>query len=234
MSSSTIRTTIRPGQRTLEQLAAEQQSVLANRGTLAEQFTGKRTAELTARGLEKAEELGGLLGRLDAAAPIAGARELSKTRSVLEQAEKGGSLEDARQAIEKLEAESIRSWSDRKERELLLEELADRAGVRVKKGTRQLQADGRLTASVEIPGHGTVPVSISGSRSAGDGDGSAALWRTVESDISGDGTQEGACRAQREAIESVKEKMGDQMSIADSEEAREPAPQPHRVSRGAR
>jgi hypothetical protein len=233
MSSSTIRTTIRPGQRTVEQLAARRQQMLAARGSLADQFAAERAEQLGEEGVEAAEELGGLLGRLDAAADQAGRRELSKTLEVLDEATAGGSIEEAREAVERLEAESMRGWADRTERELLLDELAERAGVRIKEGTKQMQADGRLTASVEIPEHGTVPLSLSGGRSAGNPDGSAALWRAVDSDIRGDGTQEGACKAQHKAIDAVAEKLGDQMTVEDDEAEREPAPHPHQVSRGA-
>jgi hypothetical protein len=55
----------------------------------------------------------------------------------------------------------------------------------------------------------------------------------VDSDIRGDGTQEGACKAQRKAIDAVAEKLGDQMIVEDDEAEREPAPHPHQVSRGA-
>ncbi len=234
MSSSTIRTTIRPGEGTVAELARQQQQMLANRGSLAEGFGSRHVEELRADGIEAAEELGDLLGRLDAAAGQAGRRELSKTREVLGRASASGAIEEARDAVEHLEAESLRRWTDQTERELLLDEVAARAGVRIKEGTRLMQADGRLTASVEIPEHGTVPLILSGGHSAGNARGSAMLWRTVDSDIRGDGTQEGACKAQREAVDSVAEKMGHQMTVEDGVGERESLPRPHQVRRGAK
>jgi hypothetical protein len=218
----------------MERLAARREEMVNVRETLGEQLAGERTEELKTEGIEAAVELGGLLGRLDATAELAGRRALSKTRAVLERATEDGSLEEAREAVETLEAESLRGWADRTEREYLLEEIAERAGLRIKEGTKQVHADGRLTASVEIPDRGTMPLAISGGPSAGNPAGASVLWRAVESDIKGDGTQDGACRAQREAVEFVAERYGEEMIVEADDGAQEPTTQPHQVSRGAR
>jgi hypothetical protein len=233
MSSSTIPTKVEPGQRTTERLAAYRERMLADRGTIAEGFTGERTEELRARGVEDAETLGGLRARLDAAAPIASPRQLAKTRSVLDRAEEDGSIEEARAAIDGLEVESLDSWADRTERGLLLEELAERAGVHIKPGSVRLEDDGRLTASVEIPGEGTSPVVVVGSRAAGDESGTSILWQVSRSDIRGDGTQEGDCATQEEAIRKVVRSFGDGMTQTDGKEAREPNVEPSHVTRRA-
>jgi hypothetical protein len=233
MSASTIRTRVRPGEETLRRLAQQRSCMLADRAALAETLAPQRIAELESRGVESAAEFGELRARCDALAPVASVRELEQARTVLTEAERAGSVEEARSAVARIEEESTERFSDRTERELVLEEVVKKTGVKIKQGSQHWQSDGRLTVSTEVSGEQSIPLVVTGSQATG-GAGSVLAWQTSRSDIRGDGTEEGACAAQHDVVAGIVDRYGEGMTLEEPGSAAAAAERPHHVTREAR
>jgi len=233
MSASTIRTPVRPGETALRKLAARRSRMLADRSTLAESLAPQRLADLQGCGVTDAEPLAELTSRCDALAGAATLIELEKTRSALEQAGEGGSLEGARAAVESLEELATRRWNSSTERELVLDEVVERTGVRFSEGSERWESDDRSTALAQLPGgRGAVPISLAAS---GEGDGAEAtlLWHVARSNVRGDGTAGGDCDAQLRAVEAVAEEFGEGMRVEAEGAGAAAAEPPRHVTRRA-
>ena len=137
MSASTIRTPVRPGETALRKLAARRDRMVTDRSTLAASLVPERLADLQARGIEDAEPLAELASRCDALSGTTTLMELEKAHAALERAGESGSLEDARAAVESLEQLANQRWTSSTERELVLDEVVERTGVRFSAGSEQ-------------------------------------------------------------------------------------------------
>ena len=232
MSASTIRTPVRPGETALRKLAARRERMLADRSTLAESLAPTRLADLQARGIADAEPLAELASRCDALSGATTLMELEKTRSTLEQVGEGGSLEDAQAAVESLEERATQRWISSTERELVLDEVVERTGVRFSAGSERWESDDRSTALAQLPDGRSVPVSLAAS---GRGDGAEAmlLWHVSRSNVRGDGTAGGDCDAQLRAVESVADEFGEGMRVEADSSAAAAAEPPRHVTRRA-
>jgi len=218
MSTSTHRTLLTLGERTMREFNEREEELTGQRDGIAERLCAERAAEYERLGHASAHQLGELCGRYEAMveltklnpamAEVAPPELLAETRGLLDGAVESNAFDSSLAArVEAVEETMFERWGKRETCSLAMAEVNDSGLATVSETSLRWEPDGRLVAFVDFGEEGRMPVSARADGGLA-GRASAIDWEASHSDIAGpDGTQESACDRQASLVRGVAERI---------------------------